>query len=371
MKVLMALPDRRVRGGPPSHLYLLRDSLVRRGVDVRGFVYGGRTHDESTAAKLLGRLFDLIRFPFLLAKHRPDIVHLNTAFDRRGVSRDVFFVTLGRMLGQKMVLKFHGSDLDFLQSARSLRRWMINRVIRGSNLVCVLSGEEQRAFEDRFPGSRFAMVKNALDFDRYRSAADFRATHGIAKDKSLLLFIARFIGTKGLKETIEALPAIRESHDVHAAFVGDGPVRGECERLAERLGVADHVTFTGYIPEDKTVDAYLASDILVFPSYHQEGMPMVIFHALACGLPIVTTRIRAAADWLVDGENGVFVRPKDSAAVASAVIRLLDDPALRGRMSENNQKLAGKFDRDVVAAEFAGLYESIVDQGRGTASEQT
>jgi len=367
----MALPDRRVRGGPPSHLYLLRDSLVRRGVDVRGFVYGGRTHDESSAAKLLGRLIDLIRFPFLLAKHRPDVVHLNTAFDRRGVSRDIFFVTLGRMLGQKLVLKFHGSDLDFLESARGMRRWMINRVIRGSNLVCVLSGEEQRAFEKRFPGSRFAMVKNALDFDRYHTVTDFRAAHGIPKDKPLLLFIARFIGTKGLKETIEALPAIRESHDVHAALVGDGPVRGECARIAERLGVADCVTFTGYVPEDRTVDAYLASDMLVFPSYHQEGMPMVIFHALACGLPIVTTRIRAAADWLVDGENGVFVPPRDSAAVVSAVTRLLNDPALRERMSENNRNLACKFDRDAVAAEFVGWYESIAKQARSAQSVRT
>lgn len=355
----MALPDPRVRGGPPSHLFLLRDSLVKRGIDVRGFTYGGRTHDESKAVKLFGRLCDLLRFPFVVLQNRPDVIHLNTAFDRRGVARDVFFVTLAQSMGQRVVLKFHGSDLEFLGSATGWRRWMINRVVNGSRLICVLSNEEKTAFEEKFPRARFAVVKNALDFDRYKPQGDFRREHNISDTQPLLLFVARFIGTKGLKETIEALPVIRETHDVHAVFVGDGPVRASCESLAKRLGVAEHTTFTGYIPEDQTVDAYLASDILVFPSYHQEGMPMVIFHALACGLPIVTTRIRAAADWLIEGENGLFVPSQDSAAVAHAVTKMLNDPQLMETMSQNNRQLAKKFDQDAVAAEFADHYEMI------------
>ena len=81
MRILMSLPDRRVRGGPPSHLYLLRDTLTEVGVDVRSFIYGGRTHDEGRTRKLFGRLLDLARFPLLIARHRPDVLQLNSAFD--------------------------------------------------------------------------------------------------------------------------------------------------------------------------------------------------------------------------------------------------------------------------------------------------
>ena len=360
----MALPDPRVRGGPPSHLYLLRDSLVKKGVDVRSVLYGGRTHDESRWVKIAGRFVDLVRFPFVIARHRPDVVHLNSAFDRRGVARDVFFVTLARMLGQRVLIKFHGSDLDYLRGASGLRRRMIDAVLGGARRVCVLSEQEKEAFQNHYPQSRFVPVKNALDLSRYKANADFRTEHGIDPKKPLLLFIARFIGTKGLRETIEALPMILEANDVHALLVGDGPVRADCEELADRIGVTDHVTFTGYIPEDRTVDAYLASDILVFPSYHQEGMPMVIFHALACGLPIITTRIRAAADWLGENVNGLFVPPRDSRALANAVTGLLDDAPLRAAMAQNNRRLALRFDRSAVADEFMDLYQSMVNDDR-------
>ena len=359
MRVLMALPDKRVRGGPPSHLYLLRDSLVELGVDMREFLYGGREHDESVAGKVWGRLRDLLGLPGLVCEHRPDIVHFNSAYDRKGVLRDVFFVPLARLLGRRVVIKFHGSDLELAASDSVLWHVLSWFVIRGAHLVCVLSGEERRVFEERFPGGRFAVVKNALEFSRYHRTRDFRAEYGIPAGKPLLLFIARFIATKGLREVILALPQIRRRHDVHAVFIGDGPVRAENERLCREVGVEDCVTFTGYIPEEETVDAYLASDMLVFPSYHQEGMPMVIFHSLACGLPIITTRIRAAADWLEEGRNVLFVPPREPDRLTEAVVRLLDDPDLRERMSEAGRDLAQKFDREHVAREFLLLYESL------------
>lgn len=359
MRVLMALPDKRARGGPPSHLYLLRDELAAMGVDVRSFLYGGRRHDENAIVKTLGRLWDLLVFPLLVMRHRPEVVHFNSAFDRKGVFRDAMFIPLARVLGAKVVVKFHGSDLVFLDSARGVWRRLIGLVLRWSNLICLLSGEEKTEFEKRYPDARFVMVKNALDFSRYETNGDFRAEHGIPASRPLLLFIARFIATKGLRETIEALPAIRERHDVHAVFVGDGPVRAECEALSRELGLSACTTFTGYIEEDLTVPAYRAADILVFPTYHQEGMPMVLFHSMACGLPIITTRIRAAADWMEEDRHGVFVPPRNPKAVAEAVIRLLDAPEMLAAMREAGRELARRFDKRAVAAEFRAHYQSL------------
>ena len=359
MRILMALPDKRVRGGPPSHLYLLRDSLLRLGLDVRSFVYGGRTHDEGRLRKVVHRLLDLARFPLHIVRHRPDVVHLNSAFDKRGVLRDVFFVPLARLLGQTVVIKFHGSDLELVADKNLVWRLLTWITVRSASTVCLLSHEEREAFAARFPKGRFAVVKNALDLTRYRPGGGFRSRYDIPGDKVLLLFIARFIGTKGLVETIRALPAIRQRHNAHVVFVGDGPSRGEGEELCKQLNVQEHTTFTGYVPEEETIDAYAAADLLVFPTYHCEGMPMVIFHSLASGLPIITTRIRAAADWLREGEHCLFVPPRDPASVASAVIALLDDPARHAQMRQSGRELAGKFERAAVAGEFRDLYLSL------------
>jgi len=363
IRVLMSLPDARARGGPPSHLYMLRDTLIEQGIDVRGFLYGGRTHDEGKISKVLGRLADLLMLPFRVLRHRPDIVQLNSAFDRKGVLRDVFFVPAARLLGRRVLLKFHGSDLDLLANPSAFWRRAASIVVRRASVVCVLSYEEADAFRSRFPSANVAVVKNTIDTIRYRRNSDFRARHNLPAGKPLLLFIARFIATKGLRETIEAMPAILKRHDVHAVFVGDGPVRRECEARCAQLGIGDHVSFTGYIPEDETVDAYLAADMLVFPTYHQEGMPMVIFHSLGCGLPIITTPIRAAVDWMTEGRHCLFVPPRDPEAIARAVVRLLDDAALRQQMGENGRQLARKFDRRAVAREFVALYESLITKG--------
>lgn len=360
LRVLLSLPDKRVRGGPPSHLYLLQESLRGLGVDVQAFIYGGRTHNEGIIPKLFGRLLDLARLPAQIARHRPHLVQLNSGFDKRGVLRDIFFVTVARMLGQRVITKFHGSDLDLLADRHLVWRLFTWMVVRGSHVVCLLNREEEAAFRARFPRTRFVVVKNALDFRRYRTTDDFRGRYGIPQQKPLLLFIARFIGTKGLKEIITALPMIARHHDVHAVFVGDGPVRAENERRCRELGLGQRTTFTGYIPEDATVGAYLASDLLVFPSYHSEGMPMAVLHSLACGLPIITTRIRAAADWLEEGKHCLFVRPRDPTAVAEAVSTLLERAELREELARNGKELARKFEKTLVAGEFRSLYQSIL-----------
>ncbi len=361
MRVLMSLPDRRVRGGPPSHLYLLRDSLRDLGVDVRSFVYGARTSDENWLRKVAERLLDLIRLPFLCARHRPHIVQLNSAFDERAVLRDVFFVPLTRLLGQTVIVKFHGSSLTLL--ARNEYFWRLATwiVVRCANTICLLSHQEKAAFTERFSRSHFVVVKNALDLSRYRTTREFRSQYNIGANKKLLLFIGRFISSKGLREVILALPKVRERHDVHAVLVGDGPARSENEALCAQLQLEEATTFTGYIPEEETVPAYLAADLLVFPTYHQEGMPMVIFHSLACGLPVVTTRIRAAADWLEDGKHCVFVPARDPDKLAETVITLLDLPDRRAMMGRCGRELAKQFESSLVAGEFCALYSSIVN----------
>ncbi len=355
----MSLPDRRVRGGPPSHLYLLRDTLLDAGVDVRSFLYGGRVHTETVWQKAVARLLDLICLPWHIFRHRPDIVQLNSAFDRRGVLRDQFFAPLARLLGPKLVIKFHGSDLAFLENSSSYWKLATAAVIKNADVVCVLSREERDAIARRFPKARVEMVRNALELSRYAAPGDFRKQFQIPPHRKLLLFIARFIPTKGLREVILALPQIRQKHDVHAAFVGDGPVRAECESLCRELGLSDVTTFTGYIAEDSTIPAYAAADLLVFPTYHQEGMPMVIFHSMASGVPVVTTRIRAAADWLEENVHCRFVPPREPDVLARTVVELLDDPDTLTRMSAACRSLARRFDRTHVAAEFVELYKSL------------
>jgi len=360
LRILMGLPDKGVRGGPPSHLFLLKDELGKQGVDVTGFIFGGRSHDEQLIPKLAGRLFDVLKFPFIVIRDNPDIIHLNSAYDEKGLLRDVFFVFLAKLMMRKISIKFHGSDLRVLNSKNPIWRLLTWFVIGFTDAIFLLSKEEMAQFYNINSKGHYFLVKNALDFNRYRSTFKIRDRFNLPSTKTILLFIARLEPEKGLRDVINALTEVLDRHEIHLVVVGDGPDKEGASALTAELNLDENVTFTGYIEEKDTANVYLQSDILVFPTYHQEGMPMVIFHSLACGLPIITTSIRAAADWLTDEKQCLFVEPKHPKSVARAISRLISDRELANQLAEEGKTLAEKFSKEQVASEFKGIYEQLL-----------
>src|SRR5205823_173848 len=104
----------------------------------------------------------------------------------------------------------------------------------------------------------------------------------------------------------------------------------------------------GYLAGAELEAAYREATLFVFPSW-VEGFPTVLAEAMDAGLPIVTTRIRGAADHLVAGENALFVEPRDVSALVDAILTLLDDRDLAARMSAANRRRIGIFEPRVVA----------------------
>ena len=141
--------------------------------------------------------------------------------------------------------------------------------------------------------------------------------------------------------------------------IGDGPARRDAEREVELLSLRDYVRFFGYIPEEQTAGFYANGDVLLFPTYHTEGFPMVIFNAAAAGLPIITTRIRAAVDYLAESENCLWVEPKSPHRLAEKIASLLAQPDEQNRMRLNNKLLAERFSAETVTREYLESYKRI------------
>ncbi len=114
-------------------------------------------------------------------------------------------------------------------------------------------------------------------------------------------------------------------------IAGDGPERERLEALAAELGFGERVTFTGVVSQDEARELYRGSDLFCLPSL-AEGLPAVLMEAMACGLPVVSTRIDAIPELVVDGESGLLVEPGDSAGLRAALERLTGDPKLRAAL---------------------------------------
>jgi glycosyltransferase involved in cell wall biosynthesis len=363
IRVLMGVPAPGATAGGTAVCIpmLLEDLRKERGIEVLTLPYGRWQEGEPLWLKAWHQFLDLFRYALRVRAAEADLVHLNTCLDRRALVRDAAFVCLGRFLGRRVLLQWHGSQMELLDSGSRGWRALNRMVLRNIDGLAVFSNVERDEVR-RFRGAPPCfVVKNAVDLARYEQRADLRTGLGIAPDAPLLLFISRLIPTKGLEDTVRALPPVVAKYGAHLLVVGDGPSRGPAEALTRDLGLREHVHFFGAVPEAETARFYTGADVLVFPSTHPEGLPMVLIQSAAGGLGIVTTRLRAAVDYLREPDHCLYVAPNAADAVGQALDRLLSDRKLLQRMRLNNRTLAAHFGREQVAEEYGHIYMQIVD----------
>lgn len=158
-----------------------------------------------------------------------------------------------------------------------------------------------------------------------------------------LLTVTRLHAYKGVDTLITALPRIRQAiPDVRYLVVGDGPDRPRLEALAQAHGVAEHVCFRGYVPDEELPRVYHEADVFALLSREEsgniEGFGIVLLEAAASGLPTIVARSGGMPEAIRDGITGVSVPPNDVEAVAARAIELLQSPDKRRAMGEAGRR---------------------------------
>lgn len=357
MNILFGVPHRTHRAIALHEV----DGMTARGHSTHTFTFGNRGN-EGAAQRLLRILLTGIEARRLIKARSVDLLYLNSAFDLPALIRDLITLLLVRGTGVVSCIKMHGAEIDLLKRKNLVVRALIMLLRRWCDGIGVLSSEEFQPFRAAgFPGQRSFIQKNIVDQSEYRVVTGLPALKDAAPSAMVLLYAGRLMKTKGVLDILEAAKSLkRQGREFIVVFMGDGPLM---ETLRERTlawGLEHEVRFTGFIPEAETRGYYAAARMLVFPTYHDEGLPMAVLHSLAAGLAIVTTRIRAAADYLQDENNCLWVPARDPVALGRAIGRLIDDPWLMARMSAHNRALATGFARDVVCNELDTALSNLV-----------
>ena len=149
-----------------------------------------------------------------------------------------------------------------------------------------------------------------------------------------IIFIGQLIRGKGADLLLEALSILRIPW--HAKIVGDGSDRALLETQASRLGIRDHLEFTGWL--EKPEELLPQSDVAVFPSRWQEPFGLAGAEAQAHALPVVAFDVGGVREWLEDGVTGFVVPPKDTQAMANRLAELFQGPTLRHSLGENARR---------------------------------
>ncbi len=222
--------------------------------------------------------------------------------------------------------------------------------------------------------SQISVIPCGVNLKLFRplSRAEARSELGLRADHHVLLYVGRIEPLKGLDTLFHAVawlmvrrPEWRGRTELIVVGGGTAPgTEGWTEEMARlrhlrhRLGLSDVIIFLGAQDQETLPYFYAAADAVVMPS-HYESFGLVALEAMACGTPVVASRVGGLTCTVVDGVTGFLVQPKSPEALADRLERLLANPALRQRLGQNGIRRARQFGWPAVADRVEALYQRV------------
>lgn len=199
-----------------------------------------------------------------------------------------------------------------------------------------------------------------LDMDFMRGPAPALAQ---SLSRPIIPYIGQLTVRKCYDMVIEAMPAVVERFPAASfVFVTHNPEqRANLQRMAADHNVANNLHFLGTISEEEKLALLRASDVLPFPSRY-EGFGLPLLEGMAAGIPVISTNIPVVNEIVRDGENGLLVPYDDSAALAQAILSVLEQPELRARLvAGGTHALEHHFNPDTLAERVVRMYHTVID----------
>jgi N-acetyl-alpha-D-glucosaminyl L-malate synthase BshA len=349
--------------------------LARRGHEIhiisyaspfrlRGFAENVYFHEVD----LSGTYPLLEYFPYSLAlavkqeevalRERLDILHVHYAIPHATAA----FLAREMLRGRhdlKVVTTLHGTDITLVGQERSfytVAKFSIERSDAVTAVSEYLREETQRAF--LCEGCRIDVIPNFINPKEYYPSTEARCRSSLAPEGArVLMHISNFRPVKRVPDVVRIFAKVRERVPSVLVLVGDGPERPQTEAEIERLGIADHVRFLGKV--DAVADLLRAADLFLLPS-QSESFGLGALEAMACGVPVVASRVGGIPEVVVDGETGTLLPVGDVDAMAEAAVKLLE-PKRWQQASEAAVRHSRTFDEAKIVPLYEELYRQVLD----------
>jgi len=228
----------------------------------------------------------------------------------------------------------------------TIHRGILNRFLYDYLPTYVLTTGEairkQMIEENGFNGSKIKSIPTGVDTDIFnpdRPFSNIREELNLNPSAPLVGAVSVIRSWKGLDYLVKAAPLIlKEIPDVKFLIAGDGTHRKTLEKTIEETGVGDKFYLPGH--REDVASIMNSIDILVHPSYANEGVPQTVLQAMAMKKPVIVSDIPALREVVIDNKTGIIVPLKDPEGIARAVIKLLLDKKLTKELGENGMNLA-------------------------------
>lgn len=234
-------------------------------------------------------------------------------------------VMLGRELGVPVTITARGSDITDMPNYRFPRQWILWAACHVDEMITVCAALRDRLVELGADGAKITVLRNGVDLRRFSPCDRVAARTALKVQGPVLLSVGNLIELKGHHLIIDALRAL-PGHTL--MIIGSGPERQALERRALDQGVAERTRFIGLVPQAELRHYYAAADALVLAS-SREGWANVLLESMACGTPVVATRVWGTPEVVAAPAAGVLMDERSAAAIAAGVTRLFANPPER------------------------------------------
>lgn len=249
--------------------------------------------------------------------------------------------------------------------------WKDRRLLPLADALIVCSEQLEKQVLREYPvqGGKVFYVPLGIDVEKFNpgiSPVALRQNLGIKNNEKVILFSSRLKKEKGIHLLLKVFPTILENcKDVRLVIVGSGEFEHKARIMVEKNKIKDRVLFTGSVDYADLPRYYSLADIFVFPTIRVEGLPYTILEVMACGKPIIASRIGGIPSAIESDREGILFNPGDTKELQERIMTLLKNPEKRRALGQQaREKVLRNFTREKMIDETLAIFEQVIKESK-------
>lgn len=289
--------------------------------------------------------------------HQLDIIHAHYAIPHAAaayLARQIL-ASSGDCPVPRTITTLHGTDVTILGSDPSYRETVAFCIDQSDGVTAVSASLRDDTKREMPVKSEIAVIPNFLDCEFHRREPDPKLRMVLApEDEKLVVHISNLRPVKQVDAVVRVFARIRQQVAARLVIVGEGPERGKATQLVRALDLQPHVEMIGEAQD--IVGVLSVADLFLLPSL-QESFGLSALEAMACGVPVVASKIGGLPEVVEDGVTGCLHPPDAIEEMAACAVKILSDGALHARLAAAGVRVAReKFSADRVVPLYETLY---------------